>query len=305
MGFTPIYGDAVLEMIDSLELQKRLRAPAYALAMGLLTRAARTPRNFLGEALQVGDILCPIRELADGCYLSLQTVRTVIQHMHGRFLTQRSTRFGNVLSICNFGTYVACPGEVNTRTNTAKPEIQHRSNTTPNGEGVQLPLHARALEGEERDGAEAKPVNGSPTIVSRDHSTPLNLTDPELLPALPDHDLDALMAAYARGKERHRRRHLLDVQVRRALEVLARDPGITPQLRQDQMLALVGQWMESGIPRHPHQLWHLNAKFDGNPQWECCLIMAERRQQQAAERQAPQTDGKLSAFIDSRRSGGR
>ena len=78
--FTPICSEAIREAVDSLALQPRLRAPAYALLHALCHMARRRDSVVDGTPIPRGTVVASLSSLAAETWLSKKTVRTLLGH---------------------------------------------------------------------------------------------------------------------------------------------------------------------------------------------------------------------------------
>jgi len=75
-GFSPIIPAAFMELIE--RLPRRHRLAARSICLDLLFHARRNTGMVGGVELERGQVLYSERDLAERCYVSYQTTRTVI-----------------------------------------------------------------------------------------------------------------------------------------------------------------------------------------------------------------------------------
>jgi len=124
VSWAPIDEEAVRGLVDRLPLRNAdQRLPAYALIMHMLCRAMRSPQTVSGIELQRGELLCRVREIGQALGLSVQKVRTLLQHLDSqgeatvggmsnnssatREATRSTTHLGTVVRFVFFDTYIA------------------------------------------------------------------------------------------------------------------------------------------------------------------------------------------------------
>ena len=115
------------------------------------------------------------------------------------------------------------------------------------------------------------------SVVHAADYNPLALSNSQLLDPLPDFDHDALMEFYRAEKETHNRRYD-DATVHRAIYALHCDPTMDQRLGMTELRSIIAEWMRSGYPFKPNQLWHPNPRFGNAPYWEVNLELGQRRQ---------------------------
>ena len=173
-------------------------------------------------------------------------------------VTQRAQGAGNtqyqILTICNWSTYQSTEQQAgNTEYSKAgNTECLHNKNVQEVQE-VQRERVAHAHEG-----------------------NPISLSDTDLRPPAPDFDEEACFHHYLAEKQKHHRTRFLDMEVRRAIQVLHRDPTIEPRLGSEDIQLILSNWMEFGRPLKPHQLFDEHPSMEV-PNWEACLWFARNR----------------------------
>lgn len=124
--FTPICERTARAVVGDLDIGARQKPLAYALIHCLLHKAQRSPRTKGKYELLRGDVLTTIPDLASDCGVSQQSVKTLLNHMEGVFLTAQSTAKKHIITIVDFDTYVIDSGP-------SQPQPQPQTNRNSTG----------------------------------------------------------------------------------------------------------------------------------------------------------------------------
>lgn len=112
----------------------KMRYQDRILAITCIILANHKPNKFshkgTGEDIPVesGQFVTTIRNLAVMANMSIQETRTSLRHLEkSRFLTQQSTRWYSLVTICNWALYQSASIEANTGSNITLTQPQHRT----------------------------------------------------------------------------------------------------------------------------------------------------------------------------------
>jgi len=146
MSWTSVDEHAVAELVGGLNIDKDTVVKAYALIHRILHQAQKTDTKDRGQSLARGDLLVGIEELGQGCGLSRQMTRNLIEkHLDGPFLTRSATNKYTVLHVVNFDTYVPAGQSSNQLPTSNQPATNQQPPSPP----LQSPYRVGAKELEE------------------------------------------------------------------------------------------------------------------------------------------------------------
>ena len=134
MYWTPIDGDAVERLVNSLSCADANRANAYALVHVILHNARREPGVSRGEKLERGDVIMTLEELGAPARIGRNTVKNLIgKHLNGVFVTIKATnrmtnRF-SILHVIDMDTYVR--DLISSSQPDSQPDSQPLANRSP------------------------------------------------------------------------------------------------------------------------------------------------------------------------------
>ena len=97
-----------------------------------LLKANHTPRKWHGHLIERGQFVTSLAKLAKETRLSVQQVRTAIEHLKStQELTQKATQRFTIITITNYALYQDVKNPTNTQNNQQSTNYQQTNNTLP------------------------------------------------------------------------------------------------------------------------------------------------------------------------------